>query len=100
MVDVKLKDKNRGHVWLSIRDGVVVGAMGSEPKRYMGLTLDQAKHLARYGSVARTSGKSQAELDAEINAWARGVSERAASERTARGARQRSGVRPGGKRDV
>ncbi len=70
MASLKLKDKGRGHVWLNVRDGVVVGAMGSEPKRYIGLTVDRAKHLARYGSVSRSIGsvygKSPAELDADI----------------------------------
>lgn len=46
---VKLKDRDRGHIVLTVRDGVVVGAMGSEPKRYVGMTLDRAKHVARYG---------------------------------------------------
>jgi hypothetical protein len=48
---IKLKDRNRGHVWLTVRDGIVVGAMGSEPKRYVGMTLEQAKHVARYGGT-------------------------------------------------
>jgi len=47
---VKLKDRySGGHVWLTVRDGSVVGAMGSDPKRYVGMSLDQAKHMARYG---------------------------------------------------
>lgn len=46
---VKLKDRDRGHIVLTVRDGVVVGAMGSEPKRYVGMPLDRAKHVARYG---------------------------------------------------
>lgn len=50
---IVLKDKGRGRVWLTMRDGIVVGAMGSEPKRYMGLTLELARHLARYGSFKR-----------------------------------------------
>jgi hypothetical protein len=52
---VKLKDRySGGHVWLTVRDGAVVGAMGSDPKRYVGMSLDQAKHMARYGG---TTGK-------------------------------------------
>jgi hypothetical protein len=43
-------------------------------------------------------GAPAAKLDAEIDDFARGVSAKAAKERTAR--RARSGVRPGGKRDV
>jgi hypothetical protein len=46
---IKLKDRERGHVWLTARDGRVVGVMGSDPARYMGMTLDEARHLARYG---------------------------------------------------
>ena len=48
---VKLKDRDRGHIVLSVRDGVVVGAMGSEPKRYLGMPLDQARHVVRYGGT-------------------------------------------------
>jgi hypothetical protein len=62
-VFVKLKDRNRGHVQLTVRDGIVVGAMGSEPKRYVGMTLDQAKHVARYGGTGTkktTSSRSHA----------------------------------------
>ena len=65
---IKLKDRDRGHVWLWVRDGLVVGAMGSEPKRYIGLTLGQAKHLARYGGIAVNRSRPRAELDAEIAA--------------------------------
>lgn len=51
---VKLKDRDsRNYVWLTIRDGVVVGAMGSDPRRYMGMTLEQAKHLARHGGKSK-----------------------------------------------
>jgi hypothetical protein len=47
---VTLKDRDSGNlVWLSVRDGVVVGAMGPDPKRYLGMTLNAAKHFARYG---------------------------------------------------
>ena len=46
-----LKDRSRGTIWLSIRDGVVVGAMGSEPERYIGLTVVLAQRLARTGSL-------------------------------------------------
>lgn len=51
---VKLKDRySGGHAWLTVRDGRVVGAMGSDPKRYVGLTIDEAKHHARYGGKSR-----------------------------------------------
>lgn len=47
---VKLKDRYSGdHVWLTVRDGVVVGAMGSDPKRYVGMTIERARHVARHG---------------------------------------------------
>lgn len=55
MAQLHLPDKNRGLIWLNLRDGVVVGAMGSEPKRFIGLTESQARHLARYGSIAKRS---------------------------------------------
>jgi hypothetical protein len=48
--EIKLKDRHSGgHVWLTIRGDRVVGVMGADPKRYMGMTLDEAKHHARYG---------------------------------------------------
>ena len=50
---LKLKDRKRGHVWLTVRDGIIVGATGSEPRRYVGMTLDQAKHVARYGGTGK-----------------------------------------------
>jgi len=47
---IKLKDRySGGHVWLAIRDGRVVGVTGADPSRYMGRTLEEAKHHARYG---------------------------------------------------
>lgn len=46
---IKLKDRASGcFIFLAIRDGVVVGAMGSEPARFVGLTEEQARHRARY----------------------------------------------------
>ena len=74
---LKLKDRYSGaHVWLTVRDGIVVGAMGSDPKRYVGMTLDQAKHVARYGgtgtkvaserSHAVVAKKSAVRLEREI----------------------------------
>lgn len=48
-VELKLNDKGRGYIWLTLRDGIVVGAMGSDPKRYIGLTEARARHIARYG---------------------------------------------------
>ena len=56
-LSIKLKDRySGGHVWLTVRDGTVVGAMGSDPKRYLGMTLDQAKHVARHGGTGKTRG--------------------------------------------
>jgi hypothetical protein len=51
---VKLKDRySGGHVWLTVRDGLVVGALGSDPKRYIGMPIDRARHVARYGGTGR-----------------------------------------------
>lgn len=58
VVKLKLKDRySGGHVWLTVRDGAVVGVMGSDPKRYLGMLLDQAKHVARYGGTGGTGTK-------------------------------------------
>jgi len=47
---VRLKDRySGGHVWLTLRDGRVVGVMGSDPSRYMGMPIEEARHHARYG---------------------------------------------------
>lgn len=54
--EVRLKDRERGQVTLRLRDGVVVGAMGSEPQRFMGLTLERARHVARYGGSGVRGG--------------------------------------------
>lgn len=51
--DHRLADKIRGEVVIRLRDGIVVGATGSEPERYIGLTLDKARRLARFGAVAK-----------------------------------------------
>lgn len=41
------KDKTSGsHVHLTIRRGVVTGVMGSDPSRFMGKTLEEAKRIA------------------------------------------------------
>lgn len=47
--EVVLRDKGRGRVWLTVRAGVVVGALGSDPRRFVGLSLERARHVARYG---------------------------------------------------
>ena len=58
---VKLKDRySGGHVWLTVRDGTVVGAMGSDPKRYVGMPLDRAKHVARHGGTGTKPTRSHA----------------------------------------
>lgn len=61
---IKLKDRySGGHVWLTVRDGTVVGVMGSDPKRYLGMSLDQAKHVARYGGTGGTGTKFSSRRD-------------------------------------
>ncbi len=61
---VKLKDRySGGHVWLTVRDNVVVGVMGSDPKRYLGMTLDRAKHVARYGGSGASGTTSSPRHD-------------------------------------
>ena len=58
---IKLKDRySGGHVWLTVRDGIVVGAMGSDPKRYLGMTIDEAKHVARHGGAGTKSARGHA----------------------------------------
>ena len=45
-----LRDKDgSGNIYLTLRDGIVIGAMGSDPKRYLGLSVARARHIARYG---------------------------------------------------
>jgi hypothetical protein len=47
--ELVLKDKASGfRIFLTLRADVVVGAMGSNPERYVGLTVAEARHLARY----------------------------------------------------
>jgi hypothetical protein len=52
---IKLKDRysGGGHVWLTISDGRIIGVMGSDPGRYMGMTLEEAKRYARHGGARR-----------------------------------------------
>lgn len=57
---VKLPARKAGHVWLTIRDGVVVGAMGSDPSRYMGLSESDARYLARYGAAPKITKTNKA----------------------------------------
>lgn len=46
---LRLRDRVSGNfIYLTLRDGVVVGAMGSDPARYVGLTERQARHKARF----------------------------------------------------
>jgi hypothetical protein len=45
-----LRDKlSGGQIFLITRDGVVTGAMGCEPDRYLGKSIDRARQIARYG---------------------------------------------------
>jgi hypothetical protein len=47
---INLHDKASGNrIYLSLRGGVVVGAMGADPSRYIGLSESRARHIARYG---------------------------------------------------
>lgn len=44
-----LKERVSGFsICLILRDGIVTGAMGSDPWRYIGLTEAAARHKARY----------------------------------------------------
>ena len=52
-----LKDRVGGRVWLTIRNGVVVGAMGSDPRRFVGLPVDLARHIAKYGGSGKKKRK-------------------------------------------
>jgi hypothetical protein len=46
---LRLRDRVSGNsIFLTFRDGVVVGAMGADPSRYVGLTEQQARHRARF----------------------------------------------------
>ncbi len=44
--EVTLRDKGRGEIVLTIRDGIVVGATGSEPARFVDLKEADARKLA------------------------------------------------------
>lgn len=49
---IKLKDKySGGFMVLVLRGGVVTGACGCEPARYIGLTESDARHVGRYGGL-------------------------------------------------
>jgi hypothetical protein len=51
MTTLVLKDRMSGHkIYLTLREGVVVGAMGSEPRRYLGLSEREARRKARYSN--------------------------------------------------
>jgi len=51
---IQLRDRYSGSpISLTVRDDRVVGAMGTEPKRYLGMTLDEAKRYARHGDRGR-----------------------------------------------
>lgn len=46
---VTLHDRmSGGRVWLTVRDGVVTGAMGCEPARYVGQPIERARRIARH----------------------------------------------------
>ena len=53
-VEIQLRDRYSGSpISLVVRGDRVVGAMGTEPKRYLGMTLDEARHYARHGGQGR-----------------------------------------------
>lgn len=53
-VMLNLRDKaSGGRIYLNVRGGHVVGAMGADPYRYLGLTEADARHVARYGGIRR-----------------------------------------------
>ncbi len=53
---IKLKDRHSGgHVWLTVSGGRIIGVMGADPGRYMGMSLDEARHHARYGGRTKHS---------------------------------------------
>ena len=54
---IALKDKLNGTSWVTLRDGVVVSAVSCDPRRFLGLSEAQARHLARYGSLGRKAPK-------------------------------------------
>ncbi len=65
--DIQLKDRYSGSpVTLTVREGRVVGAMGTEPKRYMGMTVDEARHYARHGGRGRSSHATIASSASEL----------------------------------
>jgi hypothetical protein len=45
-----LRDRySGGKIYLTVRNGVVVGAMGSDPARYVGMPIATARYYARHG---------------------------------------------------
>lgn len=48
-----------GTVYLTVRNGIVVGAMGSDPKRYMGMPLELAREYARHQRQANVALKGK-----------------------------------------
>lgn len=62
---LKLRDKGRGFILLTLRDGVVIGAMGSEPIRFVGKSERDARHIARYGAISDRA-KRAADLSAMV----------------------------------
>jgi hypothetical protein len=67
---LRLRDKmSGGQIVLWVRNGMVVGAMGSDPQRYFddrkpgapkALTVAEAKHLARYGGLGKKTAAKKA----------------------------------------
>ena len=58
---ITLRDRYSGNpVLLTVRDGRIVSVMGSDPWRYMGMSLEEAKHYARHGGRGREKKTSPA----------------------------------------
>ena len=71
MREIKLRDRYSGNpIWIVVRDGMVTGAMGCEPARYIGLTESDARHYARTGRLPRKAcGASDNRDDAPPGDW-------------------------------
>lgn len=44
---ITLQDKHRGQIHLVVRRGIVTGAMGSDPERFVGKTIEEAQRIAK-----------------------------------------------------
>lgn len=94
--ELALHDRHSGgKVWLNVRDGIVVGVTGSDPKRYLGLSIERAKHVARHGGTGASKNPGGERFDTDIlggmekaiwvTSWASWVEEMSKEERKAHG---------------